>query len=81
LVLSGLVGWCGTPPKPRPPIPKDPFVGFIGGVAGGLLVYWALGFEGTPTATQFFAIAIGAFAGGRVLSDIVDFVLPGRKPS
>jgi phage shock protein PspC (stress-responsive transcriptional regulator) len=77
LVLWGLVGWCGTPPQPRPS-PRYPIAGIIGGVLGGLAVFWALGL-GTIGAIEFVATAIGAFAGGRVLSDIVGFVMPEKS--
>lgn len=78
LVLGGLVGWCGPAPKPRPPIPKDPFIGFIGGVLGAGFAYWALGMQSPLGATEFVAIAIAAWAVGRVLNDIVDFVFQPR---
>jgi hypothetical protein len=77
LVVVGLVGWCGTP-MPRPPIPKDPIAGFIGGILGALLVHWAMGFEGALSSMDFVAVAIGALAGGRVLYEVVNWVFPTR---
>ena len=81
LFLGGLVGWCGPIPTPRPPVPKEPVVGFVGGVIGAWFVYWALGMQGPLGAPEFVAIAIGAWATGRVLSDIVSFVFPGPPRS
>ena len=74
LILWGLVGWCGTPPKPRP-LPRDIVAGVIGGLLGGGAVYLAVGLTGTVGSMDFVATAIGAFAGGRVLSDIVGLAL------
>jgi hypothetical protein len=70
----GLVGWCGTGPKPRPS-PKQIISGVIGGLVGGGLVYFALGLSGALGSMDFVATAIGAYAGGRVLSDIAELVL------
>lgn len=78
LVLWGLVGWCGTPPPKPKPSPRDPIAGIVGGVLGGLAVYWALGL-GTIGSIEFVATAIGAYAGGRVLSDIVGRVMPEKS--
>ena len=77
MVVFGLVGWCGTP-MPRPPIPKDPLAGFIGGILGALLVHWAMGLEGALSSMDFVAVAIGAVAGGRVLYQVVNWVFPTR---
>ena len=77
LIIVGLVGWCGTP-MPKPPLPKDPLAGIIGGILGALLVSWALGFEGALSATDFVAVAIGALAGGRVLYEVVNWVFPTK---
>jgi hypothetical protein len=78
-IFVGLVGWCGTPPLPRPPGPRDPLAGIIGGLAGGFLVFWALDLQAVTSAVDLIAVAIGAFAGGRVLSRAVDWVVP-EKP-
>ena len=70
----GLVGWCGTGPKPRPPGP-NPFVpvaaGIVGGLVGGFLFDMAFPTDGAMTALDFAATCVGAYAGGWVLSDIV----------
>lgn len=78
-IFVGLVGWAGTPPLPRPPGPRDPLAGIIGGLAGAFLVFWALDLQAVTSAADLIAVAIGAFAGGRVLSRVVDWVVP-EKP-
>ena len=81
LIASGLIGWCPTPaPKPTP-TPKDPLAGIIGGIAGAYLVYYALGFEGTLSSPDFIALAIGAFATGKVLQQLTNWVLPSPAGS
>lgn len=77
MILVGLVGWCGTP-IPRPPGPKDPLAGIIGGIAGGFLVSWALDLQATASAVDLIALAIGALAGGRVLFQLADWAFPAR---
>jgi hypothetical protein len=75
----GLAGWCGTPwrhwPPPPPPGP-DPWwavkvLGVIGGVGGGWLFH-ALSSDPMPGI-------VGAFIGGRVLSDLGGAILPQRR--
>ncbi|MBP8725023.1 MAG: hypothetical protein KBF37_09605 [Saprospiraceae bacterium] len=83
LVYWSLVGWCGTPPRPwpfppPPPGPPDPWwmkigLGIAGGIAGGLLVKSGLGFE------DMVATSFGAFAGGRIFSDVAGMVM--SKPT
>jgi len=77
LVVTGLVGWGGTP-IPRPPGPKDPLAGIIGGIAGGFLVSWALDLQTVGSAVDLIAVAIGALAGGRVLFQLVDWAFPAK---
>ena len=74
----GIVGWCGNEPKPPIPNPRKDLAAFIGGLLGGLLVYYGLRAPETLGAIEFIATAIGAYAGGRVLSDIVDRVAGGK---
>ena len=82
LIVSGLIGWCPPLPRPRPdpPGPRDPLAGIIGGIAGAHLVHFALGIEGALSSMDFVAISIGAFACGRVLSQVVNWVFPSRIP-
>ena len=77
-VLGALIGWCGTR-GPRPPGPKDPIIGMIGGVVTTALMGWALGFQGSLTSTDLVVISIIAFTGGRVLSDLVNFFRPSES--
>lgn len=77
VIIGGLVGW-GVTPMPKPPGPKDPLAGFIGGIVGAFAVHWALGFQGALSAAEFIAVAIGAFAGGRVLFEVAGWVFPSR---
>lgn len=78
MILTGLVGWVGTP-IPRPPGPKDPLAGIIGGIAGGFLVSWALDLQAAASAVDLIALAIGAYAGGRVLYQVVAWVFPDKQ--
>jgi hypothetical protein len=78
MILTGLVGWCGTP-IPRPPGPKDPLAGIIGGIAGGFLVSWALDLQAAASAVDLIALAIGAYAGGRVLFQLAAWVFPDKQ--
>ncbi len=72
LVYWSIVGWCGTVPKRFPiPPPPDPWpwwrnaiIGIAGGVAGGFLVNAGLGYE------ELVATSFGAFAGGRIVSEV-----------
>jgi uncharacterized membrane protein YeaQ/YmgE (transglycosylase-associated protein family) len=87
-VFWALSGWCGTPwrrfPPPPPPNP-DPWlslrvVGIIGGLVGG----WAFGriFQSDPmpglSAVHVAATCVGAFIGGRVLSELASFGFAGK---
>jgi hypothetical protein len=63
----GIFGWCGNEPKPVPN-PRRDLAAVIGGILGGLLVQTILG--SPEGAMGFIAMAMGAFATGRVLSDI-----------
>ncbi len=89
IVLWALVGWCGTPPGPRPwpPIPDpDPFpwivkgVGIIGAVVGGIIfsqVWQTAGgvvvTDGMP-AINAAATSVGAYVGAVLLGDIYGVV-------
>ena len=88
-IVWALAGWCGTPWR-HPPIPPSPdpepwlfvkIVGILGGLAGG----WFLSrmFDGTPlpalTVGYVAATSVGAFIGGRVLSELAS-VLRVRAP-
>lgn len=75
-IICALVGYCPDPkPFPKPgPIPKEPISGILGGIAGGYLVYVALGLQGSPTGPEFVAILIGAFAAGRVFQEVASWI-------
>lgn len=77
MIFIGLVGWGGIP-IPRPPGPKDPLAGIIGGIAGGFLVSWALDLQAAASAVDLIALAIGALAGGRVVFQLVDWAFPAK---
>ena len=68
-------------PAPKPKPEPNPFrriaAGIVGGLVGGFVFDMAFPTEGALTAFEFAATCIGAFAGGRVLYDIVGF---GQKP-
>jgi hypothetical protein len=83
ILLWALVGWCGSVPRQRIPLPLDPdpwpiyFVvrtlGVVCGIAGG----WAyiqlfLPQDPIPTKSILFAAttAVGAFAAAGVVTDI-----------
>jgi hypothetical protein len=82
LIISSLVGWCGTvprlphlPPKPDPdPWPwwKTGLVGIVGGIAGGLLT------QALSNTQEIAGIGFGALAGGRILSDFASGFFPGK---
>lgn len=87
LVLSALVGWCGTPwprpwPFPWPPPDPDPnpwiskFVGLVGGVAGGWLISTV---AGVIITEGFVAAVVGAWLGSRILSDVYGLAAGGLK--
>lgn len=81
IVVSLLVGWCGTPwpirwpriwppmPEPKPEPPPCPVCGnvvsAVGGVLGGFLITQLV-----PNETSLVVVAIGAFIGSRIASDI-----------
>ncbi len=72
-IFWGLVGWCGTKPRPKPE--PNPFkriaAGIVGGLVGGFLFDMAFPIEGAMTGLDFAATCIGAYVGGSVLSDLV----------
>jgi hypothetical protein len=47
----------------------------IGGLVAAVLTSWALGFGGAPSAMDLVVIAIAAFAGGRFLIDVANFIV------
>lgn len=85
LVISALVGWCGTPwPRPWPfPWPgpdPDPWIlkaiGLIGGIGGGLLID---SLSGGIIVDGFVAAVVGAWIGARILSDVYGLARGGLK--
>jgi len=73
-----ITGWCGTIPRPKfIPKPKpdpwpywhNPIVGLLGGIGGGFFVTYGLGID------NFIGASFGAFAGGRILSDLISRVV------
>jgi hypothetical protein len=89
--LWALFGWCGTPypwwrwirgPLPPPPPDPDPWwlsklVGLGAGVGGGLLTNQVLG--GDVATGGLLTTLAGAFALGRVASEIVDAAMSRRR--
>ena len=83
-----IAGWCGTPwpgkEMPRPPAPKGFLViavGLIGAVIGG----WAFvsiwpPTEGTVHGVYAAVSGLPAFAGARVLSNILQVLALGPQP-
>ena len=79
----GLVGWCGTVPRPRfPPLPEpDPWpiylvsrgIGVVSGILGGW-VYTQVFLPQDPIPSRsglyVAATAVGAFVAARVVTDI-----------
>lgn len=81
-----LVGWCGTP-SGKGPFKPDPdpepwwmsrVAALVGGILGGILVRRMVNGADTD-ATVLVATAIGAYAVGRVLGDIVSNVVGGNR--
>jgi hypothetical protein len=85
IIYNGLIGWCGSVPRPKfpmPPSPPDPwpwwrntFAGIVGGFAGGIIVNSGLGYN------ELVATSFGALAGGRVLSEIVELTVSSKGMS
>ena len=83
--LWAMVGWCGTPWR-RFPIPDpDPepwwlvkILAIVGGILGGILVRRMVGGQDTDPAV-IIATSIGAYAVGRVLSEVVSGVMGGAR--
>ena len=91
LVLTALVGWCGTPwprpwPFPWPPPGPDPdpwlskAVGVVGGIVGGWAITTMAGVvaEGV-VAGGFVTAAIGAWVGSKILSEVYGLAKGGLK--
>jgi hypothetical protein len=91
-VLIGwlLVGWCGTPWRPRWPVPPPPpdgnpwmryviggVIGAVGGVIGGYVFGQLFGADLAADAGVLLSL-VGAFAGGRILGDVAGLAMPGR---
>lgn len=64
----GIFGWCGNEPRPVPPNPRKDLAAIIGGILGGWLVQTILG--SPEGAMGFIAMAMGAYATGRVFADV-----------
>ena len=81
LVWWALVGWCGTVPRPRFPLPPPPgpdpwfrVIGVVGGIAGG----WAFSqmFPGGDVSLAVMAATtgVGAFVGSALFGDVFGMV-------
>ena len=87
IVLSALVGWCGTPwprpwpfPWPGPDPDPNPWISKVVGVAGGVVGGWLIGtIAGAIITDGFVAAAVGAWAGSIILSDVYGLVMGGLK--
>ena len=80
LVFWAADGYCGTP-HPGPPGPPGPPFRMIAAIVGGILGGWVFSLvfpttEMTGIATA--ATGLGAFVGGRVLSDAAGLARAGR---
>lgn len=81
-----LAGWCGTPWRRfPPPPPPDPWfsirvVGILGGLAGGWGFERIFASDPMPgvSAISVAATCVGAFIGGRVLSELSGMMLGGK---
>jgi hypothetical protein len=93
VLFSAALGWCGTPwPwwwRRKPPLPPPPpdwtqyfqtnpiswntLTGIIGGVIGGLIM------NGLAGSEQITSIGLVAFAGGRIVTDLVNTVRNAMK--
>lgn len=83
LIYWTLVGWCGTVPRrfPFPPLPipypwpwwRTVIFAIVGGIAGGYLVSAGLGYD------ELVATSFGAFAGGRIISEIGGSMMNPKK--
>jgi hypothetical protein len=88
LVWWLIAGWCGTRPR-RPKVPPPPLpqvliliaAGLIGGLLGGWL-FTAVWPVAEVSAGAIYAAVSGlpAFAGGRVVSDILGFWIRALGP-
>jgi hypothetical protein len=74
MVLGAIIGGSGTR-GPRPPGPKEPIIGMIGGIVAVAGFSWGLGFAAAPSAAELVVLSIAAFAGGRFLIDVVNLVV------
>ena len=83
-----IAGWCGTPwpgyEIPRPPLPQVIMglaVGLVGGVIGGwvFVSLWPPS-EGSEIGVYVAISGIPAFAGARVLSNILQVLALGPQP-
>jgi hypothetical protein len=83
LIVSALVGWCGTPwprrwPWPWPPPGPDPdpwltkVIGVVGGLIGGFVV-------GQLADPGLLAAVVGGWVGAVLLSEIYGLATPGLK--
>src|SRR5437763_5665908 len=88
--LWALAGWCGTPwpgwwRGPRPHPDPDPWIIKLVAVVGGVLGGWAvskIALASTVPDTapaMVAATTLGAFVGGRVLSEIAIIIIGGRS--
>lgn len=89
LILSILVGWCGTPwprpwPFPWPPPTPDPnpwlskAIGVVGGVVGG----WAIStMAGGVIIEGFVATVVGAWIGSVILNEAYGLATGGLQRS
>ncbi|MGD8456038.1 MAG: hypothetical protein PVF83_06620 [Anaerolineales bacterium] len=81
LIISALVGWCGTPwphpwPWPRPEPDPDPWLIKVIGIVGGLLGGWAIS---QMADASLLSAVVGGWLGSVILSDLYGIARGGLK--
>jgi hypothetical protein len=83
LIVSALVGWCGTPwprpwpwPWPPPGPDPDPWLAKVIGVVGGLLGGWLISQMAEP---GLLSAVVGGWIGSVLLTDIIGLARGGLK--
>ena len=82
-----VAGWCGTPwpgrkfpPRPLPHTLITIAIGLIGGLLGGWMFTTVWPAEGGTVAVYVAVSGLPAFAGARILTDILGVTALGPQP-